>query len=134
MRTTLRYGDKLIVGEDLNSHCIRVSIENRNDLGHFVLDKKIEELEENELLNAGMSLIGREIETTCGTFIVIGNSITLKGKEDLGAVIIDEPNDIKDRLYNAYMEYFKPAIEKEIRKEKRAEKAEKKKAALSLFE
>ena len=134
MRTTLRYGDKLIVGEDLNSHCIRVSIENRKDLGHFVLDKKIEELEENELLNAGMSLIGREIETTCGTFIVIGNSITLKGREDLGAVIIDEPKDIKDRLYNAYMEYFKPAIEKEIRKEKRAEKAENKKAALSLFE
>lgn len=134
MRTTLKYGDKLIVGEDLNSHCIRVSIENRKDLGHFVLDKKIEELEENELLNAGLSLIGREIETTCGTFIVVGNNITMKGMENLGTVSIDEIGDIKDRLYNAYMTYFKPAIERAIRKEKRAEKAENKKAALSLFE
>ena len=61
VRATIeKYGDKLIVGEDLNGHCIRVSIENRNDLGHFVLDKKIEELEEELLpfggFDAGVSL------------------------------------------------------------------------------
>lgn len=120
MRTILKAEDKTIVGEDLG-YAIKVYIQERPDLGHTLIGKGVAELEENELLNVGMSLINREVVTDFGTFIVNGDKVMLIGKEDIGYVEM-EGGYSKNKLFAMYQNVWKPIIEKEEKKLAREQK------------
>lgn len=134
MRTILETDKGIISGEDINGHCIRVTIEGRADLGSVILPKSITELEDGELMSAGETLMGREINTEFGTFILKGNKLYMRGRDT--PYEVENPDTVQDNLYNIYSIMWKDEIEKEIRKAAKKEKeaaAEEKKPSNVLF-
>lgn len=134
MRTILETDKGIISGEDINGHCIRVTIEGRADLGSVILPKGISELEDGELMSAGEILMGREINTEFGTFILKGNKLYMRGMDT--PYEVENPDTVQDNLYNIYSIMWKDEIEKEIRKAAKKEKeaaAEEKKPSNVLF-
>lgn len=134
MRTILETDKGIISGEDINGHCIRVTIEGRADLGSVILPKSISELEDGELMSAGEILMGREINTEFGTFILKGNKLYMRGSDT--PYEVENPDTVQDNLYNIYSIMWKDEIEKEIRKAAKKEKeaaAEEKKPSNVLF-
>ena len=134
MRTILETKNGVISGEDINGHCVRVTIEGRADLGSVILSKDISELEEGELMSAGETLMGREINTEFGTFILKGNKLYMRGRD--AAYEVENPDTVQDNLYNIYSFMWKDEIEKEAKEAAKKEKedaAEEKKSSNVLF-
>ena len=124
MRTVLKTEDKTIIGDNLG-YAIKVHIDGRPDLGHILIGKGVEELEENELLNVGLSLINREVEMDFGTFIVNGNKVMLKGRDDIGYVEMEDGYS-KEKLFTMYQNVWKPILEREEREAAKQQKKESK--------
>jgi len=134
MRTILETPNGTIVGEDMNSHCVRVTIEGRRDLGSVILNKDVSELEEGEIAEAGESLLGREMTTEFGTFILKGNKLSMRGRE--GIYDVEDTEHVQDHLYSIYNIMWKDDIERELRqaaKKKKPVKEEHKKSSFSLI-
>lgn len=123
MRTILKYGEQTIIGENINNYATKVSIKERPDLGSILLFKTVEEFEENTLLDAGLQLINREVEMDFGTFIVNGDKVMLKGREDIGYVEMEGGYD-KSHLFTMYQNIWEPILKKEERKAAREQKKE----------
>ena len=121
MRTILKTDKGIISGEDINGHCVRVTIEGRNDLGSVILSKDISELEEGELQSAGEALLGREINTEFGTFILKGDKLYMRGREEYCDV--SNMTNIEENIALIYDNTWREDILKEKRAEERKQKA-----------
>lgn len=133
MRTTLNTDFGRIIGEDMNGYCVRVSIENRKDLGTVLLTKSIEKLEDGELFVTGKSLADKELVQEFGTFIINGNTVVMKDREDLGTYTVEGEIDIRKNIYSIYQQAFEPAIKRELAKAAKEEAKKETKKSMELF-
>jgi hypothetical protein len=133
MRTTLKTDFGTIIGENINDICIRVSIENRKDLGSVLLYKKTEDLVEGELLAAGKALSDKEIVEEYGTFILDGTNLWLKDRDDLGAYPVEDTQNVKKNLYSIYSQFWEPTLKRELAKAAKEEAKKESKKSTGLF-
>lgn len=62
MRITIESEDGKVIGEAIERFCVKVHIEGEEKRGNYVINKKVEDVTDDDLLKACEEIMAREIE------------------------------------------------------------------------
>ena len=62
MKITIESEDGKVIGEAIERFCVKVHIEGEEKRGNYVINKKVEDVTDDDLLKACEEIMAREIE------------------------------------------------------------------------